>query len=143
MEVPMNLTPELRQAVQQAGEEPVRIEDPETHDAYYLLKAEVFERVRGVIGQVDEEVPEGVRRSEQAFLRDLPTLMGEHSRRWAAYHGDERVAIGESQRQLIRECLRRGLTEEEIYVGMIVPHAQEPEKIDPSFFEFGEFIPLP
>ena len=42
----MTLTPELRQAVQDANGEPVRLEDPETHDAYYLLKAEVYERVR-------------------------------------------------------------------------------------------------
>jgi hypothetical protein len=42
----MTITPELRQAVDAAGDEPVRLEDPETHRAYVLLKAEVYDRIR-------------------------------------------------------------------------------------------------
>jgi hypothetical protein len=45
----MNLTPELRQAVQQAGEEPVRIEDPETHQSYVIVKEEVYRRIREAV----------------------------------------------------------------------------------------------
>ena len=45
----VRLTPEQQQAIEQAGTEPVRLEDPETNNAYYFLKAEVFERVRDII----------------------------------------------------------------------------------------------
>jgi hypothetical protein len=142
----ISLTPEQRQAVEQAGAEPVRLTDPESNDAYYLLKAEVFERVRDVIQPkpvADLEIPESIRRSKEAFLRDLPSLLGDGklARLWVAYHSDERIAVGHSQRELIRECLRRGLKEDEYYVGMVVPHAPEPEQIDPSFFEFEDVRP--
>lgn len=40
------LTPELRQAIEDAGDEPVRIEDPQTTVAYVVLKLEVYEQMR-------------------------------------------------------------------------------------------------
>jgi hypothetical protein len=39
------LTPEQRQQVQQAGDEPVRLADPETQTEYVILKAEVYDRI--------------------------------------------------------------------------------------------------
>jgi hypothetical protein len=42
----MTIPTELRQAIERAGDGPVRIEDPQTHAAYVLLKAEVYERLR-------------------------------------------------------------------------------------------------
>ena len=45
----MTLTPELRQAVEQAGEKPFRIEDPESRTAYVILKEEVYDRMRAII----------------------------------------------------------------------------------------------
>ena len=54
------LTPELRQAVLQAGDSPVRLMDPETHRAYVLVSAEIFERLLS-----DEED----RQHQAAFLR--------------------------------------------------------------------------
>ena len=39
------LTPEFKRAVEQAGDSPVRLTDPETHRAYVLVSAEVFERL--------------------------------------------------------------------------------------------------
>ena len=36
------LTPELKQAIEQAGDELVRLEDPQTRQTYVLLKSEVF-----------------------------------------------------------------------------------------------------
>jgi hypothetical protein len=44
MEAPMTITPELKQAVAQAGDDPVRVEDPETHAAYVVLKEEVYRK---------------------------------------------------------------------------------------------------
>jgi PHD/YefM family antitoxin component YafN of YafNO toxin-antitoxin module len=36
------LTPDQRQAIQQAGERPVEITDPDTNAAYYLVPADQF-----------------------------------------------------------------------------------------------------
>ena len=44
----MTITPELKQAVAQAGDDPVRVEDPETHAGYVVLKEEVYRRIVGV-----------------------------------------------------------------------------------------------
>jgi hypothetical protein len=38
----MTLTPELKRAVEQAGDEPVRVEDPETHTAYLIVREEIY-----------------------------------------------------------------------------------------------------
>ena len=42
------LTPEQRQEVQQVGEEPVRIADPETQTEYVILKADVYDLIRAM-----------------------------------------------------------------------------------------------
>ncbi len=39
------LTPDLEQALEQAGGSPVRLVDPDTQRAYILVSAEVFERL--------------------------------------------------------------------------------------------------
>jgi hypothetical protein len=52
MEVAMTLTPELKQAVEEAGDEPVRMEDPETHAAYVVIREELYRKLR------EEAVPE-------------------------------------------------------------------------------------
>ena len=43
---PMTISPKLKQAAELAGGEPLRLTDPETDDAYYLVKADVFDRLR-------------------------------------------------------------------------------------------------
>jgi hypothetical protein len=53
------LTPELKRAVEMAGDSPVRLTDPETHRDYVLVSAEVYERF------LEEED----RREQEAFLR--------------------------------------------------------------------------
>ncbi len=47
----MTLTPELKQAVDEAGSEPVRLEDPETHTAYVVIKEDLYRKL-------SESVPE-------------------------------------------------------------------------------------
>jgi PHD/YefM family antitoxin component YafN of YafNO toxin-antitoxin module len=54
------LTPELRLAVERAGDSPVRLTDPETHRDYVLVSAEAYERL------ISDEAD---RREQQAFLR--------------------------------------------------------------------------
>jgi len=72
------LTPEQRRLVEQAGDRPVRVKDPEMHPAYVLIRADLYERVRDVLeamSVLDLQVPEGIRRSQEAFNRDLPELL--------------------------------------------------------------------
>ena len=53
MEAPIIITPELKQAVDRAGEEPVRLEDPETHMAYVLIAGEVYRKLLEAIPESD------------------------------------------------------------------------------------------
>jgi hypothetical protein len=113
----------------------VRLEDPETHQDYVLLRADVYERVRDVIEPRSSDeihVPEGIRGSQEAFFRDLPELLKDRRLRgrYIAYHGDERIGIARDDKPLIRECLRRGLKPEEYDILIIEPQSAEPEEID-------------
>jgi len=42
------ITPEIRQAIEQAGEQPVPLTDPETNSVYVIVRAEVYERMRAL-----------------------------------------------------------------------------------------------
>jgi hypothetical protein len=53
-EPPMTrLTPEQRQAIEKAGEAPVRVEDPDTHIAYIIIKEDVYEHLRKLLAEED------------------------------------------------------------------------------------------
>jgi hypothetical protein len=39
------ITPEQRQEIEKSGDEPVRFEDPETHQMYVMVKEEVYRRM--------------------------------------------------------------------------------------------------
>jgi hypothetical protein len=52
-EVGMTLTPDLKQAIERAGDEPVRVEDPDTHTAYVVIKEDVYRRLREAIPESD------------------------------------------------------------------------------------------
>lgn len=69
------------------------------------------------------EIPVGIRQSQEAFRRDLPQLLQIKKlfRRWVAYQGDKRVAIARSETALYDACFQRGLKEEEFVVRCIVP----------------------
>jgi PHD/YefM family antitoxin component YafN of YafNO toxin-antitoxin module len=53
------MTPELKQAVKQVGDGPVKLTDPETNRSYVLLSAEIYERL----------MAEDDRRERGGFLR--------------------------------------------------------------------------
>jgi hypothetical protein len=127
------LTPEQRQLIAQAGNEPVRIEDPDTHRAYVLVREEIYELVRDMIRPASVAglvVPEGILRSKAPFLRELADLMRRKTRNvhWAAYCGDQCIALGATETELYRLCLDQGLKEEEFYVGRIAPQHQDVEE---------------
>ena len=88
-------------------------------------------------------MPEGIRRSKEAFLRDLPELMTRKRLRgrWALYHLEKRVGIWRNPRWMERKIVKLGLNEDEYYASVIRPRSPEPEEIDRSFFEFDEVEP--
>jgi hypothetical protein len=47
------ITPEIRKAIEQAGEQPVRLADPETNLVYIMVRAEVYERMRAICDDFD------------------------------------------------------------------------------------------
>jgi hypothetical protein len=49
----MTLTPELKRAVEQAGDEPVRVEDPETHTTYVVIREDLYRRLQEAIPESD------------------------------------------------------------------------------------------
>lgn len=143
----IELSPEQRQAIAQG--EALRIVDPSTHDAYVLVRADAFERMVGspprLRHEPNPEIPPMVLRSMRAFWRDLPSLLEvrRSRKKWAAYHGDERVTIARSEVDAYQECFRRGLKDEEIYVGIL---EADPDGIPPwgtlegdrSLYEFTD-----
>jgi hypothetical protein len=141
------LSAELRREIEKAGGNPIRLEDPETNRAYVLLKAEEYDRLQphpDCDNVPTEQVPEGIRRSKEAFLRDLPSLLARQRlhRRWVLYHGNVQIGIARRPDKLLRKCIELGVRNDEFYLGVIEPHSQEPEQIEHSFLEFEEFEPV-
>jgi tetraacyldisaccharide-1-P 4'-kinase len=48
------LTHEQKQAVEQAGDEPVELTDPQTHTAYVLVRADVFQRMKALLEEEED-----------------------------------------------------------------------------------------
>ena len=47
------ITPETRHAIEQAGEQPVQLTDPETKSVYVIVRADVYERIRSMCDDFD------------------------------------------------------------------------------------------
>jgi hypothetical protein len=77
------------------------------------------------------EIPEGIRRSQDAIFRDLPDLLNDESLlgQCVAYCGDERIGISPSDEPLIREIDRRGIKDDEFDLFVISPQGREPEEV--------------
>jgi hypothetical protein len=74
---------------------------------------------------LDREISPMIRRSQSAFQRELPLLIKNHQHRWVVYHGDRRVAIGTSKREMFKQCRHQDLPHGEFVVRLI-----EPEVLD-------------
>jgi hypothetical protein len=139
------MSPELRREIEKAGDEPVRIEDPETQTTYVLIRAEVYDQIKPLPGYenlLTDEVPEGIRLSRDAFLGDLPELLARKRLRgrWVLYHGRKRIGIWRNPRRMGREIMKLGLRRDEYYAGVICPHEEEHE-IEAGLFEYDEIEP--
>ena len=65
------ITPELRQAIEQAGDAPARLVDPETNTTYVLLREESFRALTSPIdwsGQLSREEQDGILREMGASI---------------------------------------------------------------------------
>jgi hypothetical protein len=82
---------------------------------------------QGEAESVASGIPPGIRRSTEAFRRDLPELLKNKKwyGRWVAYHGEERIGIARDPVDLYEECKRRGLKRDEFRVCWIVPEMEE------------------
>src|SRR5438105_1653739 len=92
--VTLELTEQQRQLIQQSGGKPIEFVDPQTRAIYLLIAREQYEQVRTVLGDqpqpmlaASREIPDGIRRSQQALRRDLPHLLEQKKLRgqWSAY----------------------------------------------------------
>lgn len=132
------LTDEQRQALRQAGDRmPLPVRDPQTEQTYFLLPGALYERVRDQLegpAPEDLEIPAGIRRSKEAFLRDLPALLRDrHCRgRWVGYHGGQRIATHRDKVEVIRAIKRQAIPPNAYYIGLIQEHEPEPVEIEPS-----------
>jgi len=73
------LTPELRQAIAQSGDEPVHLVDPEMNTAYVLVRADVYERLLSMIDADDFDPGETYPFIDEVMREDDandPTLEG-------------------------------------------------------------------
>jgi hypothetical protein len=57
----------------------------------------------------------------RAFRRDIRALLQERPGQWVAYYGDQPIAFAATDRELYRECLRRGLPESDFIIRPIEP----------------------
>lgn len=54
------ITPEIRRAIEQAGGQPVRLEDPQTSESYVVLKADEYDRLRRIDDEEDRRSAESM-----------------------------------------------------------------------------------
>ena len=110
--------------------QPVDVIDPQTHEPYVLIARRRFDQLSSPLplaGASAKEaspadvIAEGIRLSQEAFRRDLPELLKQKKifRHWVAYHRQERIGIAFDGNTLLDECIRRGLSDDEFYVGWI------------------------
>ena len=113
----------------------------------YRHVGQLLDRVHGRARQILEDpstssgvvkpfaVAPGIRRSQEAFWRDLPELLRNKKNhdKWICYHGDERIGIAKTQEELFREVRRRNLSRREFDLFIIEPRdlpPWEPEEIE-------------
>src|SRR5436190_9140927 len=81
----------------------------------------------------DSGMPAIIRRSQEAFRRDLPRLLRSRKRyrQWVAYHGDEQIGFAATNTKLYHECYRRGLKDGEFFVRCVLPEMSDDEDSTP------------
>jgi hypothetical protein len=140
----IELTAQQSELLQQRRGQPLELVDPRTQQAYVLIAREQYEQSQQELASERRQpeatkIPEGIRLSREALHRDLPALLNEKKLRgqWVAYHGAERIGIAPREAVLLQECVRRGLRDDEYYVGWIDAsemHVEEEVDTRPQHF---------
>jgi len=68
------LSPEQRQEILRAGEEPVRLADPETQTEYVLLKADLFDHFRTLLDDARSASPPCKSNSSPCLRDEAPVV---------------------------------------------------------------------
>lgn len=87
------------------------------------------------------DVPAAIRLARAAFRRDLPGLLADRKTRgkYVCYHRNGCAAVASTFAAIIRECVRRGLPEDEYLIEKVVPGERpDEEEVDRTLIEFDE-----
>jgi hypothetical protein len=105
----------------------------------------ISDEKREALAEMFVGVAPAILRGRIAFLRDLPELLKnpKYDRWCVAYAGDEQIALLPFKKDVVRECLKRGLQDGEYFFGMVVPYDDEDNEIDQSLYEFDQPIAKP
>ncbi len=64
------ITQEIRQAIERAGDEPIRLEDPQTTQTYVLVRAELYDRIQRIFADEDRHSAEAAFSGIQEVFED-------------------------------------------------------------------------
>jgi hypothetical protein len=64
------ITSEIRQLIEQAGDQPVLLEDPQTRQTYILLRADLYDRMQAVVTDEDRHSAEAAFSGIQEVFED-------------------------------------------------------------------------
>lgn len=140
----IELSEAQRLALAQSPGLPLEVVDPHSRQVYVLVPVEQYQREAGTKPGDREDppiqVPPLIAQGREAFRRDLPELLRDKKLRgkFIAYSGDERIGIAKDDATLIRECIRRGIADDQYYLGVIEPQTFEEEEIECGLLEFDE-----
>ena len=82
-------------------------------------KTEEQDRADGWEVLFNGPISPGITRSIEAIRRDMPELLKKHRGQWIAYRGDQCVGFGRTETELYQDCLRRGLSRDDFFVGFV------------------------
>ena len=86
------------------------------------------ERAAAIRALLEAEPSPMIRKSIEAFRRDLPELLNARRGWWIAYHGDERLGFARRHTPLYEKCLRQGLSRDEFIVTLVEPWVFDPDE---------------
>jgi hypothetical protein len=139
----IELTNEQRDQLRNQSYKAVTVFDSDTKEVYVLMRTEMYRYLishQPPNGKVVVDytvglppVPEGIRKSREAFLRDLPQLLGDNrfKEKWVLYRGAKRLATASTHDELMDVCEKHGLKADEYWTDKVVYHQPELEEIEP------------
>jgi hypothetical protein len=74
-------------------------------------------------------------RAWDAFQRAYDQLLEQHSGQWVAFHGEQQIGFAPTRAELVLECRKRGLHDDECVIGQILPVIEETPIGLPGFQE--------